>query len=127
MKRAAGAPRNSTDQHPPTARRVSLKNPPGLTAGVERPTDAHGNQTKARSLASIDELMEDGTIFAGNADTVVRQIERHYRRVGGYGHLLMLGQAGFLEHDETCASMQRFARDVYPRLKELRIEAAAAV
>ena len=83
--------------------------------------------TVARSRATIEELIEDGSIFAGNPDTVYAQIKRHYDRVGGYGNLLMLGQAGFLEHDETCASMRRFARDVYPRLKELRVEAAAAV
>jgi alkanesulfonate monooxygenase SsuD/methylene tetrahydromethanopterin reductase-like flavin-dependent oxidoreductase (luciferase family) len=105
-----------------------FKNPPGynpLTASAQLIRTE--SRTTARSLASIEQLMEEGTIFAGNADTVVRQIERHYRLVGGYGHLLMLGQAGFLEHDETCASMRRFARDVYPRLKELRIEATAAV
>jgi hypothetical protein len=37
----------------------------------------------------------------------------------------MLGQAGFLEHDETVGSIQRFARDVYPRLKELKLSEAA--
>jgi alkanesulfonate monooxygenase SsuD/methylene tetrahydromethanopterin reductase-like flavin-dependent oxidoreductase (luciferase family) len=63
-----------------------------------------------------------GIAFAGNPDTVYRQIERHYRAVGGYGHLLMLGQSGFLEHDDTEKGIKRFARDVYPRLKELRAE-----
>jgi len=31
----------------------------------------------------------------------------------------MMGQAGFLEHDETVRGMTSFANDVYPRLKEL--------
>jgi hypothetical protein len=30
-----------------------------------------------------------------------------------------MGQAGFLDHDETVKGMQMFAREVYPRLKEL--------
>ena len=30
-----------------------------------------------------------------------------------------MGQAGFLEHDETVAGIRCFAREVYPRLKEL--------
>src|SRR5437660_1346062 len=38
--------------------------------------------------------------------------------VGGFGHLLIMGQAGFLEHDETVHGIKTFAREVYPRLKE---------
>ncbi len=30
-----------------------------------------------------------------------------------------MGQVGFLEHDETVKGMKLFAREVYPRLKEL--------
>jgi hypothetical protein len=41
-----------------------------------------------------------------------------YDHVGGFGHLLIMGQAGFLEHDETVHGIKTFARDVYPRLKE---------
>ncbi len=37
----------------------------------------------------------------------------------GFGHLLMMGQAGFLTYDETINSMTLFAKEVYPRLKEL--------
>jgi hypothetical protein len=29
-----------------------------------------------------------------------------------------MGQAGFLDHEETVAGIRAFARDVYPRLKE---------
>jgi len=38
---------------------------------------------------------------------------------GGFGQLLMMGQAGFLSYDETVRSMSLFAKEVYPRLKEL--------
>jgi len=41
-----------------------------------------------------------------------------YDHVGGFGHLLIMGQAGFLEHDETVRGIKTFAREVYPRLKE---------
>jgi hypothetical protein len=41
-----------------------------------------------------------------------------YDHVGGFGHLLIMGQAGFLEHDETVVGIKTFAREVYPRLKE---------
>jgi hypothetical protein len=39
--------------------------------------------------------------------------------VGGYGHLLIMGQAGFLEHEDTVKGIRNFAREVYPRLKEM--------
>ena len=48
----------------------------------------------------------------------IRQIKKLYDHVGGFGHLLIMGQAGFLEHDETVRGIKTFAREVYPRLKE---------
>ena len=47
-----------------------------------------------------------------------KQIKKFYDHVGGFGHLLLMGQAGFLDHDETVRGIQTFAREVYPRLKE---------
>ena len=64
-------------------------------------------------------LMENGLVFAGNPDSVYRQVKKMYDHVGGFGHLLMMGQAGFLDHDETVKGMEMFSREVYPRLKEL--------
>jgi hypothetical protein len=49
---------------------------------------------------------------------VFQQIKKMYDHVGGFGHLLIMGQAGFLEHDETVHGIKTFAREVYPRLKE---------
>jgi alkanesulfonate monooxygenase SsuD/methylene tetrahydromethanopterin reductase-like flavin-dependent oxidoreductase (luciferase family) len=72
-----------------------------------------------KNPAPLDEYMERGLVFAGNPDSVYRQIKKMYDHVGGFGHLLIMGQAGFLEHDETVKGMQMFAREVYPRLKEL--------
>jgi hypothetical protein len=40
-------------------------------------------------------------------------------RVGGFGHLLMFGQAGFLDHADTVANITLFAKEVLPRLREL--------
>ncbi len=48
-----------------------------------------------------------------------KQIKRFYDYVGGFGHILSMGQAGFLEHDETLKGIRLLAREVYPRLKEL--------
>jgi hypothetical protein len=57
-------------------------------------------------------------MFAGTPDQVLSQIRKHWDHVGGYGHLLIMGQAGFLEHDDTVHGIRMFAREVYPRLKE---------
>jgi alkanesulfonate monooxygenase SsuD/methylene tetrahydromethanopterin reductase-like flavin-dependent oxidoreductase (luciferase family) len=105
-----------------------FRNPPGynsLEASVANLRS--GGSARARNTASIEELIEQGVMFAGNPDTVFRQIERQYRAVGGYGNLIMLGQSGFMEHAETVRSMTLFAREVYPRLKELRIKEEAVV
>jgi alkanesulfonate monooxygenase SsuD/methylene tetrahydromethanopterin reductase-like flavin-dependent oxidoreductase (luciferase family) len=67
---------------------------------------------------SLEAFMEHGLVFAGNPDSVYRQIMRMYEHVGGFGHLLIMGQAGFLDHEETVKGMQLFAREVYPRLKD---------
>ena len=47
------------------------------------------------------------------------QIVKMYNHVGGFGHLLIMGQAGFLDHDETGKGMTLFAKEVYPRLQDL--------
>ena len=72
-----------------------------------------------KNPAPLDEYMERGLVFAGNPDSVYRAIKKMYEHVGGFGHLLIMGQAGFLDHDETVKGMQMFSREVYPRLKEL--------
>lgn len=68
---------------------------------------------------SVEALIERGIVFAGNPDTVFEQIRRHHEFVGGYGNLLMLGQSGFLEHDDTVKSIKLFARNVAPRIRAL--------
>ena len=103
-------------------------NPPGyssvaanvaaLRAGGLAGPQAHFGRTSAEAQ------IEKGILFAGNPDTVFSQIKKVYDYTGGFGHLLMMGQAGFLEHEETVRGMQLFAREVHPRLKELTRSAA---
>jgi hypothetical protein len=75
--------------------------------------------TVFKNPAPLPEYIERGLVFAGNPDTVYRGIKKMYNHLGGFGHLLIMGQAGFLDHDETVKGMTLFAREVYPRLKEL--------
>jgi alkanesulfonate monooxygenase SsuD/methylene tetrahydromethanopterin reductase-like flavin-dependent oxidoreductase (luciferase family) len=70
-------------------------------------------------LPDLDTEIAKGTVFCGNPDTVYKQIRRFYDAVGGFGHLLAMGQAGFLDHVQTAKGIRFFAREVYPRLRDL--------
>ena len=104
-----------------TANKVAtqFKNPPGYASLKTAAALLRGAPTAFDRSSPLEQCIERGIVFAGSPDTVYKQIARHHAHVGGYGHLLMMGQAGFLEHDETVRGMTLFAREVYPRLKEL--------
>ena len=67
----------------------------------------------------LDDQMARGNVFAGTPDQVYEQIKAFWEYSGGFGHLLMMGQAGFLSFEDTIRSMTLFSNEVYPRLKEL--------
>ncbi|MEA2980612.1 MAG: hypothetical protein QOF09_2435 [Alphaproteobacteria bacterium] len=67
--------------------------------------------------ASIDQAVEMGFLMMGTPDKVYQQVRKFYDHVGGFGHLLIMGQAGFLDHAETVHGIQTFAREVLPRLQ----------
>ena len=90
--------------------------------------DRHGNPDE-QTTASIKQLIESGTCFAGTSDDVYDQIKALSDSVGGSGNLLMFGQDGFLDHKDTVANITLFAKEVLPRLRALnppRQNAAAA-
>ena len=64
--------------------------------------------------------MAQGILFAGNPDSVYRQIMSFYDKVGGFGHLALVGRTGYMTHDESCRSIRLFTREVLPRLREIR-------
>jgi hypothetical protein len=54
----------------------------------------------------------------------VMHVGRHADRgtpdqVGGFDHLLVMQQAGFLDHARTVQSMTLFAKEVLPQIREL--------
>jgi alkanesulfonate monooxygenase SsuD/methylene tetrahydromethanopterin reductase-like flavin-dependent oxidoreductase (luciferase family) len=102
-----------------------LKNPPGYASLAASVKLMRGAPTAFDRNSPLEKCIEDGIVFAGSPDTVYQQIKRHYEHVGGYGHLLIMGQAGFLEHDETVRGIKLLATEVYPRLRELRFAVAA--
>jgi hypothetical protein len=63
--------------------------------------------------------MAQGILFAGNPDSVYRQIMEFYNKVGGFGHLALVGRSGYMTHAESSKSIRLFTQEVLPRLKEI--------
>jgi alkanesulfonate monooxygenase SsuD/methylene tetrahydromethanopterin reductase-like flavin-dependent oxidoreductase (luciferase family) len=86
-----------------------------------RPAVVSASQNAAR-LASItpEQAIADGILFAGNPDTVYRQIMDFHDRVGGFGHVSLVGRSGFMTHTESEKGIRLFANEVLPRLREIK-------
>jgi alkanesulfonate monooxygenase SsuD/methylene tetrahydromethanopterin reductase-like flavin-dependent oxidoreductase (luciferase family) len=67
----------------------------------------------------LDAHIEKGNLFCGNPDTVARQIKMFHDHVGGIGHLMLMGQAGPMDSPDVVKSLTLFAKEVYPRVREL--------
>jgi hypothetical protein len=65
-------------------------------------------------------------VFYGTPDQVYEQIRDFWEYAGGFGNLLMMGQAGFLEEKDTLRSMKLYAEEVFPRLKALEASTTPA-
>jgi alkanesulfonate monooxygenase SsuD/methylene tetrahydromethanopterin reductase-like flavin-dependent oxidoreductase (luciferase family) len=70
---------------------------------------------------TVAEAVDAGLVFAGTADDVFGQLKAFYDHVGGFGHLLMMGQGGLLDHDETVANLSLFSKEVLPRVASLGV------
>jgi len=107
-----------------TANKVSpwFRNPPGyspIAANVQMMMGdaAGGGFGNFGQNTNVDAAVANGTMFYGTPDRVFEQIKNFYHHVGGFGNLLIMGQAGHLNHEDTVAGIRTFAREVYPRLK----------
>ena len=69
---------------------------------------------------SHEALIDAGAAFAGTPDQVFEQIKRFHNDVGGLGNFIMMGQGGFLNHEETKENLRMFAKEVTPRLQDLK-------
>lgn len=100
-----------------------IANPPGyvpVEAGIKVLRGAEHPLAAFAKSASVEAAIKGGIMMAGTPDQVLRQIRNVYDHVGGFGHLLNMGQAGFLEHDETVRGIKLFAREVLPALQAFR-------
>ena len=95
-------------------------NPPGyhtpaVSATVMRGKDGSGVPTNP----TLDQQMARGNVFTGTPDQVYEQIKAFWEYSGGFGHMLLMGQAGFLSDADALKSMKLYKKEVEPRLTEL--------
>lgn len=118
---------------------VPFRSPPGFlsvedTAKMLRGMTPPRTYTKeGRGInmgqCSVQELMDAGLLFCGTPDQVYTQITNFAEYCGGIGNLLMMGQAGFLSHEDTVSNLTLFSKYVMSRLKNYKqtvVEASAA-
>lgn len=114
--------------YPRQANRVASQfyNPPGYVAAALSAKALRTGRPMAFDLdnATPEQLIADGSLFAGSPDSVAEQIERFNEQVGGFGHLLCMAQVGHMTHEETSRSLRLFGTEVRPRLAELAVGAA---
>jgi alkanesulfonate monooxygenase SsuD/methylene tetrahydromethanopterin reductase-like flavin-dependent oxidoreductase (luciferase family) len=104
---------------------AQFRNPPGyvpVAFNVNALKGKYSGRTDAVRSQGMDYLRDQGVLIYGTPDQVVQQIERLQSLLGGFRHLLMMQQAGFLNHERTVRSMTLFAKEVYPRVKHLGVE-----
>jgi hypothetical protein len=90
------------------------------SAGGGRPTAADSGRRSLDTLVvrTVSGVTERRLVLPDNPDTVYRGIKKMHDHLGGFGSLL-IGQAGFLDDEETMKGKTFFVRKVYPRLKDL--------
>ncbi len=74
---------------------------------------------------TLEQAVDMGMIVVGDAESVRQKIEFFWKEIR-LGNLLCLHQFGTLPADLTRANMERFAREVMPKLREVTGAAAAA-
>ncbi len=92
---------------------------PTLTNAEKGVTSASQNARRLMSL-NVEQAMDMGILFVGNPDSVHRQIMEFYDKVGGFGHISLVGRSGFMTHRESQKGITLFAKEVLPRLKEIK-------
>jgi alkanesulfonate monooxygenase SsuD/methylene tetrahydromethanopterin reductase-like flavin-dependent oxidoreductase (luciferase family) len=106
---------------------VPFRNPPGFLSVDDNAKMLRG-MTPPRSFTkdgrvvsmhngSVQDLIDAGILFCGTPDQVYQQIVDFTEYCGGLGNLLMMGHAGFLNHEDTVSNLTIFSKEVMPRLK----------
>jgi len=102
--------------------------PPQAAPQIYRTAPKSGNsgvmsagQNAARLTSiSVEQAMAQGILFAGNPDSVYKQVMDFYDKVGGFGHLSLVGRSGYMTHAESEKGIRLFSKEVLPRLREIK-------
>ncbi|HTS92745.1 MAG TPA: LLM class flavin-dependent oxidoreductase [Stellaceae bacterium] len=90
--------------------------PPGYLSMASMKGIARAKGAITGGAQTIDDWIEKGMFICGSPDTVRQTLAERQKQIG-FGQLLALLQFGTLPHDLTKGSMERFAREVMPRLR----------
>ena len=88
--------------------------PPEMAPSVWR-----GGNPKRPTNMTVEALVGQGQMFAGNPDTVARQIKTFRERVGGCGRIIMMTHQGLVTHEESMKSFKLASKYVLPQLQGL--------
>jgi alkanesulfonate monooxygenase SsuD/methylene tetrahydromethanopterin reductase-like flavin-dependent oxidoreductase (luciferase family) len=103
-------------------RHPQFNTPPGYVAPRVQAQMMIGGARKGYA-DSFETLQEKGIVMTGSPDTMIRRIRTLYERCG-IGHLLMMNQAGAMPDHQVRRSLELFAREVYPAIRDLGERAA---
>jgi alkanesulfonate monooxygenase SsuD/methylene tetrahydromethanopterin reductase-like flavin-dependent oxidoreductase (luciferase family) len=103
---------------PARAAAQMLKSGGAMAARATRIQTKDGRPINPRTM-SVEDAIDAGLSFAGTPDDVFDQLRAFYDHVGGFAHLLMMGQGGLLSHEDTVANLTLFSKEVLPRIREL--------
>src|SRR5881628_583203 len=93
---------------------------PVSLVNAEKGVASAGQNTARLTSLTAEQATAQGIFFAGNPDTVYRQVMEFYDKVGGFGHLSLVGRSGFMTHAESEKSIRLFSKEVLPRLREIK-------
>jgi alkanesulfonate monooxygenase SsuD/methylene tetrahydromethanopterin reductase-like flavin-dependent oxidoreductase (luciferase family) len=91
--------------------------PPGYVSPLAQARSILGAAGKGYA-DSYETLQEKGIVMVGSPDTMIERIRTLYERCG-VGHLLMMNHAGGMPAHQVRKSLELFAREVYPAVREL--------
>jgi alkanesulfonate monooxygenase SsuD/methylene tetrahydromethanopterin reductase-like flavin-dependent oxidoreductase (luciferase family) len=92
---------------------------PGQLPPEMTPSAWRAGASKRPTNLTVQALIAQGQMFAGNPDTVVKQIKTFRERVGGVGRIIMMTRQGLITHAEAMKSFNLAAKEVLPQLQDL--------
>jgi alkanesulfonate monooxygenase SsuD/methylene tetrahydromethanopterin reductase-like flavin-dependent oxidoreductase (luciferase family) len=120
----------SRTRHPNFGHAPGFEAPEVLTRAFPSARPAAGSLGEQRlavrpGRANLEALLAGGGLIAGSPQTVIKKITHLYERFG-IGHLILLGRSGLMPSQKVLRSLELFAREVYPAIRDLGAEPGRA-